>query len=319
MPAWVQAVLLGIVQGLTEFFPVSSDGHLILVPYLAGWGQEQSLAFDVALHMGTLAAMLLYFRREIVAIVLGVFGRGSADTQLARRLATFIVLGTVPVAVVGLLAQDLIGDELRHPLVAIGFLVVTAALLWLAEVLRDRRVRRAPSPEKVSSRRAWQGDWAGDVAAGEPPSLGGLPIGEDQGDPLGRNLTQIRLRHVVVVGLLQPLALLPGLSRSGSTIVGGVASGLTREAATRFSFLLALPALFGAFLVELPELSAPGPYPGSAIAAGVLAAFVAGYTAIHFLVRLVARERLTIFARYCVAAAIVAGIGYAAIGPPSTV
>src|SRR3712207_3684363 len=128
MPAWVQAVLLGVVQGLTEFFPVSSDGHLVLVPYLAGW-QTPGLAFDVALHMGTLAALLLYFRREILAIVLGVFGRGPADTALARRLAVFIVIGTIPVAVVGLLAQDLIGNELRTPLVAIGFLLVTALLL----------------------------------------------------------------------------------------------------------------------------------------------------------------------------------------------
>lgn len=318
MPAEVQAALLGIVQGLTEFFPVSSDGHLVLVPYLAGW-QTPGLSFDVALHMGTLAALLLYFRREIVAVALGVFGRGAADPALARRLAAFIVVGTLPVAVAGLLAQDLISDDLRHPLVAIGFLVVTAGLLWLAEVLRDRRVRRAPTPEQAASRRVWEGSWAGDANADEPPSLGGLPIGEDRSDPLGTTLAGIRVRHVVVIGLLQPLALLPGLSRSGSTIVGGVASGLTREAATRFSFLLALPALFGAFLVELPELGAPGPYPGTAIAAGVISAFLAGYAAIHFLVRLVARERLTIFARYCILAAVVAGIGYAAIGPPSSV
>ena len=166
---------------------------------------------------------------------------------------------------------------------------------------------------------AWTGDWAGQAPDRDAPSLGGLPIGEDEADPLGRNLAQITLAQALTVGLVQPLALLPGLSRSGSTIVGGVATGLTREAATRFSFLLALPALIGASILELPNIGAPGPYPGTAIVAGVLSAFVAGYVAIHFLVRLVARERLTMFAKYCMAAAIVSAVAYAALGPPSTV
>src|SRR3712207_1274412 len=234
MPAWVQAVVLGVVQGLTEFFPVSSDGHLVLVPYLAGW-QTPGLAFDVALHMGTFAALLLYFRREIAAVVLGVFGRGSADAALARRIALFIVLASIPVAIVGVLAQDLIGDELRSPLIAVVFLVVTALMLWGAELLRDRRVART-APHDADERRVWTGDWAGDEPPPAPPSLGGVPIGEDAADPQGDTLATISLRQALAVGLLQPLALLPGLSRSGSTIVAGIGSGLTREAATRFSF-----------------------------------------------------------------------------------
>ena len=321
MPAWVQALLLGIVQGLTEFFPVSSDGHLVLVPYLAGW-QTPGLAFDVALHMGTLAALLVYFRREIVAIVLGVLGLGAADAALSRRLAVFLVLGSVPVAVAGLLLQDLIGGALRSPLVAVGGLLVTAVLLTLAERLRDRRVARSlqARPQRVAVGAAWTGDWVGDVPApADRPDLGGLPIGADLQDPLGQTLAQIRLGQALIVGLLQPLALLPGVSRSGSTIVGGVASGLTREAATRFSFLLALPALVGAFILEAPTLTEPGPYSGSVIAVGIASAFAAGYVAIHFLVRLVARERLTLFARYCVFAAAVGGVGYLVIGPPSSV
>ncbi|MDP9405855.1 MAG: undecaprenyl-diphosphate phosphatase, partial [Actinomycetota bacterium] len=154
------------------------------------------------------------------------------------------------------------------------------------------------------------------TAAPAPPSL---PVGDDPGDPAGETLDGLDLRRALLVGVAQVVALLPGVSRSGTTIAAGVAAGLTREAAARFSFLLSLPALLGAFVLSLPELGEPGPYSGPAIAASVVAAFVSGYAAIRFLVRLLSRERLTGFARYCLFAAAVTVVGYAFLGPPSSV
>ncbi|MBA2529159.1 MAG: undecaprenyl-diphosphate phosphatase [Euzebyales bacterium] len=138
-----------------------------------------------------------------------------------------------------------------------------------------------------------------------------LPVGTDAADPRGNTLERLGAREALIVGGLQTLALLPGVSRSGTTISAGMAAGLTREAATRFSFLLSLPALVGAFSLSLDGLAAPGPYSGAAITAAVVAAFVSGYAAIRFLVKLVARDRLTGFAVYCVVAAAVGLLGTA--------
>jgi undecaprenyl-diphosphatase len=150
-----------------------------------------------------------------------------------------------------------------------------------------------------------------------------LPTGEDPGDPRARGLEGLGAGRALVIGLFQTLALLPGVSRSGSTISSGMFAGLTREAATRFSFLLSIPALVGANIVTLPELGDLGGEVGAAgwtaVAIGVLAAFGSGYFAIRYLIALVARDRLTGFARYCVAASVVGVLGYVMIGPPSAV
>ncbi len=325
MPAWLEAVILGIVQGVTEFLPVSSDGHLVIVPYLAGM-RLPGLALTVALHLGTFLAILGYFRRELWLMARGILRIGNgADELLYRRLSVYIILATVPVGVVGVVLRDVFEGLFDSPLAASAFLVVTAALLWAGELLRDRRVRRTapavqPGPT-AEPHRVWTGDWVGgdgSVATADQQVVT-VPVGDDTTDPSGRTLENMRLRDALVVGLLQPLALLPGLSRSGTTIVAGLASGLTREAATRFSFLLGLPALAGAFVVELPTLAKPGPYSGMHIAIGVATAFVAGYVAVSLLVRLVARDRLTGFAKYCLFVAAVTLIAYQFLGPPSQV
>lgn len=320
MPPWLQAIILGVVQGLTEFIPVSSSGHLVIVPYLAGW-PDPGLAFDVALHLGTALAVIVYFRRELLAMVRGfLVGGRDPDGVVYRRLGVFVLLATVPVGVAGVLLEDLVGEAFTNPLVAAGFLLVTAALLVIAEWRRSVRIKRtvqAP-PRTAMDEPVWTGDWVGDADREAGAAVGALPMGDDAEDPAGTTLDVMGLRQALAIGLAQMVALLPGVSRSGATITGGMVAGLTREAATRFSFLLSLPALLGAFVVSLPDLSEPGPYSAAAIAGGVVASFVAGYAAVRFLVALVARDRLTGFARYCVFVAVVTVIAYQFLGPPST-
>jgi undecaprenyl-diphosphatase len=321
-PTWIQAVVLGLVQGLTEFIPVSSSGHLVLVPYLLGW-ERPGLAFDVALHMGTIGAIVVYFRGELLAMLRGLLlGAKTPDGLLYRRLALFLVAATVPVALAGLAVKDAVEEVFASPLATSFFLLVTAAILIGGERLRDRRVARSglAAPSVVGADRpVWAGDWVGGVTgtpASEPGTGLTLPIGQDAGDPSGRTLDRLGLRQALVIGGAQVLALLPGVSRSGTTIMAGVAAGLTREAATRFSFLLALPALLGAGVLSLGDLREPGIYGYGDIAAGVVTAFASGYLAIRFLVALVSRDRLTPFARYVVVVAIIGAIGYLMIGPP---
>ena len=320
MPPWLEAIILGVVQGLTEFIPVSSSAHLVLVPYLAGW-EHPGLAFDVALHIGTAAAVVVYFWRELVAMARGLlFGGRDADGHIYRRLALLVLLASVPVALVGYFLEDFVGAAFEKPLVVAGLLLITAALLFAGERSRDLRVRRsqrkAAQPDR--GKPVWTGDWRGTPSpATGAGAVGVLPVGDDGEDPAGQTLDRLSLRHAVTIGLFQAVAILPGVSRSGSTITAGMMSGLTREAATRFSFLLSLPALVGAFIVSLPDLSEAGSYSGPVIAGGVLASFIAGYAAIRFLVRLVARDRLTGFARYCIFLSIVTLIAYQFLGPPS--
>jgi undecaprenyl-diphosphatase len=315
------AILLGVVQGLTEFIPVSSSAHLVLVPYLLGV-EPPGLAFDVALHLGTAAAVIVYFRAELAATIRGLLpGASGPDARLYRRLALLIVLASVPVAIVGFAFEDVFERAFASPIAASVFLFVTAAVLIIGERIRDRRVARAAAraPVAADGERIWTGDWVG----GEPDELAPtdlqpvLPVGEDPADPAGATLQGVGVGRALVIGVAQMLALFPGISRSGSTITAGMAVGLTREAATRFSFLLSLPALLGAALVSVPDLREPGQFSGAAIAAGIVAAFVSGYLAIRFLIALVARDRLTGFARYCVAAGLLGLFGYVMIGAPS--
>ena len=335
LPAWLEAVILGVVQGLTEFIPVSSSGHLVLVPYLLGW-EKSSLAFDVMLHVGTLGAVLVYFRRELIAMLQGLLGIDRSEQgRIYRRVALFIIPASVPIGIVGLTLEEQVADAFASPLVPATSLLLTAALLVATEKVRDRRVAGATvsvaSPVAADGAAAagaaadeahtWEGDWRAGAAvegAEEPATTVDLPLGEDPADPAAQPLSGLTLRAAMVAGLVQCLALLPGVSRSGSTIAGGVFAGLTREAATRFSFLLAIPALVGATILSLPDL-AEGGETAVELVGGALAAFVSGYAAVRFLVALVSRERLTGFAIYCVAASIIGFVGYAMLGPISSV
>lgn len=322
LSTWLQALVLGLVQGATEFIPVSSSGHLVLVPYLFGW-EPPGLAFDVALHLGTAAAIVLYFRAELAAMVRG-FVRPDADPdgRLYRRLGLLIVLATVPVAVVGLAAKDTVEQIFAVPQAAAGLLFGTAAILLAGEGWRSRRTRAAEAQlaaasEDEAQHRVWAGDWVGaDAAAARgDEEEHALPLGEDPGDPAGRTLPEIGVREALVVGVAQVLALLPGISRAGTTITAGMFAGMTRQASTRFAFLLALPALVGAGVVSAPDLAEPGIFGPGDIVIGVVAAFVASYLAIRFLVAFVATERLTGFAKYCIAVGVIGLLGFVMLGP----
>ncbi len=269
-PEWVQALVLGVVQGLTEFIPVSSSAHLVLVPAVAGWPRH-GLAFDVALHLGTLAALIAYYRRDLARIVLAVLGRSPAgERALYRRLLLLLVAASVPVAVAGLAFGDGVEAVFAAPVTTAWLLLVTAAVLILGERMHRWRAASCAgatnSPEVVAPNAAGSIGWS----------------------------------QALAVGAAQMFALLPGLSRSGLTISAGVAAGLPRPVATRFAFLLGLPAIAGAALVQLPQVDDLGQVSLLEVGLGVAAAAVSGYLAIALLVRLVSRAGIDRFAWYVV-------------------
>ena len=291
MPPVLEAFLLGLVQGLTEFIPVSSSGHLVLADALLGL-TDRGLAFDVALHVGTLGAVIVYFRTELLLMARAFVGLDRCpDALLYRRLGFLTVVGTIPVAIAGPLLDGVFEDAFGAPVMAASFLMVTAAVLFAGERFRDRRVAAA----------------LGVPMGGSPDAPTRLPTGKDAADPAGADLTGVGWRRALTIGVGQCVALLPGVSRSGTTIATGMAAGLTREAATRFSFLLLLPALIGAAALSVPDLaSGKGTFTPLEVTVGVLTAFVSGYVAIRFLIGLVSRERLTGFAWYCLSVGLLA-------------
>lgn len=234
-----------------------------------------------------------------------------------------LVLGSVPVALSGIFLKSLFENAFESPLLVSGFLLVTALLLSAGERVRARRVLAQDSAPRENSERAWawQGDCQGDVqreVAGVEAT--DVETGRDPEDPRGVDLGHLGVGRTLVVGVAQAFVLFPGLSRSGITITAGLFAGLTRPAATRFSFLLSLPALIGAGLVSLPDLGEEGVgYQSADIVIGVVAAFVAGYATVAWLVRLVARERLTVFVRYLVAVAMIGVFGYLMNGPLNSI
>ncbi len=261
----LQAVVLGLVQGLTEFIPISSSAHLIIVPWLLGW-PDPGLTFDVALHLGTLAALLAYFWGDWVSLLAGLLeslaGRGRARHQ-SQSLLWFILVGSVPGGIAGVLGDKYIERFFHQPssphqatpmLAIAGLMAALGLALWVGE--RHARHRRL--------------------------------------------LADLTWKDAVLIGLAQALALLPGVSRSGSTITAGLLLGLRREAAARFSFLLATPIVAGAGLKKLLDVirdssSAP---PGLATAVGFLVAAASGYLCIKYLLLYLQRRTTYIFVFY---------------------
>ncbi|MBW3606187.1 MAG: undecaprenyl-diphosphate phosphatase [Actinobacteria bacterium] len=274
------ALLLGVLQGLTEFIPVSSSGHLVLVPHFVGI-DTPGIAFGVALHLGTFAAVVLYFRTDLALLIAAVFGVGDAVlVSYYRRLAALLVLGSIPIAIIGVALRGVFEAAFASPTAAAGFLMVTGLLLLAGEAARSRRGGITGATADIDDEHTM--------------------LGHDPGDPEGLTLDAIGVRQALVIGFGQCVALFPGISRSGTTIAAGMSAGLTRPAATRFSFLLALPALIGATVVSVPDLAeGTAGFGPLALTVGIVAAFVSGYLAIRWLLALVARDRLTGFAIYC--------------------
>jgi undecaprenyl-diphosphatase len=273
-----QAALLGLLQGATELFPVSSLGHAVIIPTLLHWNYRQSdptfLPFLVLLHLGTAGALLILYWRDWVEIIRGFFSaavRGSIRAP-NERLAMLLVVGTVPTGLVGVFFQKQLQGLFANPRVAAGFLIVNGALLLGAELLRRRAERRA----RLEGR---------DRAAQEEAFI---------------DVGQLSYRAAALVGVCQVLALFPGISRSGVTMGGGLLAGLSHQEAARFSFLLATPIIAAAGVLEVPELVRPGVPIGSYLLGAVLAG-AAAYGSARFLIRYFRSGRLDPYAWYCVA------------------
>ncbi len=296
----LEAIILGLLQGLTEFLPVSSSGHLVIVPYLAGW-EQPPLAFDVAVHAATLLAVVIYFLGDLWFLATRTFGllsSGPAETSRARTTVGLLAVGTVPAAITGYLVKPIFDERLSDPRVAAVMLFVTAALLWFAETIRRRR-----------------------AAVAQGVAVKQMTAEQARLDP-GRDEGTTTYRDAIAIGVAQALAILPGISRSGATIAMGMGRGLSREGAARFSFLLAIPVIAGAFVSQLGDMTGTGldgsAYAGPALVAGVVAAGVSGYWAIRFLLKLVVDEDLLGFARYVVMLGLLTlAASFTWLGPPS--
>ncbi|MEU7875523.1 undecaprenyl-diphosphate phosphatase [Dactylosporangium sp. NPDC049140] len=275
-----EAIVVGLLQGVTELFPVSSLGHSVLLPALIGgrWARDLSvsapespyLAFVVGLHVATALALLVFFWRDWLRILAG-FATSLRYRRIVtpeERLAWMIIVATIPVGVTGLLLEHTFRTVLGRPAPAAAFLAVNGIVLLGAERLR----RAAPAADRTT------------------------------GDPDDR-LASGSFARALQIGCAQILALLPGISRSGATMGAGLLKGLSHEDAARFSFLLATPVILAAGVLKLPDLFGPlGAGIHGQVLAGSVASFAAAYVAVRFLTRYFERRTLTPFAWYCIGA-----------------
>ncbi|HXM58585.1 MAG TPA: undecaprenyl-diphosphate phosphatase [Candidatus Dormibacteraeota bacterium] len=277
-----QALFIGLLQGATELFPVSSLGHAVLLPSLLHWPFDQAnetfLPFLVLLHLGTATALLILYRREWVRITAGFFRaafRGRIEGP-DERLAMLLALGTIPGGAIGLLFIQPLTRNFAEPRVAAVMLVVNGLILIGAELLRRRSERSGVSRE------------------------------EQEHD--FKDVSEISVKAAAVVGLAQVLALVPGISRSGVTITGGLLAGLRHQDAAKFSFLLATPIIAAAGVLEVPKLfQQPEGMSGGTLAVYVLSAVLAGiaaYASARFLIRYFKSGRLDPYGVYCIAAGV---------------
>jgi undecaprenyl-diphosphatase len=259
MTFW-QSIILGVVQGATEFLPISSSGHLVLVPWLLNWNLDPAAAFifDVLVQWGTLLAVITYFFQDLIdiirAVLRGLIKGEPFNTPLAKR-GWLLVLASVPAALLGVLAKSSVEAAFANPRIVSLFLLATAAILFASERIGKQR----------------------------------------------RDLDQITSLDALIIGLAQSLALFPGISRSGSTIAGGLTRDLTRADAARFSFLMSVPVMIGAGLITLLDLAnMPGASDQlTSLALGFISAAVVGYLSIRWLLNYLSRRPLTIFIIYC--------------------
>ena len=257
----IQAIIIGLVQGLTEFLPVSSSAHLIFTQQALGLS-DVGLAFDVLLHVGTLVAVVAYFFSDIISMIKGFFlslidlkdGKFMEEVRRDpyKKLAWLTIIATIPVGIVGVLFNDLVESLFTGITVPAFFLLITGCLLYVSQRMNS----------------------------------GGI------------DLSNITLKEALIMGCGQALAVMPGLSRSGTTIAAGLFSGLDKEFAAKFSFILSIPAILGAGVFQLKDLSG-GNMEIEACIAGFIVAVISGYLAISVLLKLIREKSLDIFAYYC--------------------
>ncbi|HEY1163240.1 MAG TPA: undecaprenyl-diphosphate phosphatase [Candidatus Dormibacteraeota bacterium] len=277
-----QALFMGLLQGATELFPVSSLGHAVLIPSLLHWSFKQSdpsfVPFLVLLHLGTAGALLFIYRSQWVDIIKGFFTaalRGGIETP-TERLAMLLMVGTIPAAILGVFFETRIKSLFASPYVAAGFLIVNGILMLSFEQIRRRAERNAVLDSK--------------------PRI--------EQEERFAEAERISFPAAALVGACQALAFLPGISRSGVTIGGGLMAGLRHQEAARFSFLLATPVILAAGVLEVPQLFASGVPVGEYIASALLAG-AAAYVSARFLLRYFRSGRLDPYGFYCIAAGLV--------------
>jgi undecaprenyl-diphosphatase len=281
--SYPRAIVLGLLQGVTELFPISSLGHTVILPGLLGWHIHQSdpyfLDFLVATHLATAIVLLLFFWRDWVRILQGLGrslrDRGIGEEDTDAKLGWLLVVGTIPAGLLGLLLQDTLRKAFASPQIAAGFLIANGVLLFGAEMLR----RRAPKTAQ---------------------------------DDDVRIAHTVSFRDATVIGTIQSLALIPGFSRSGASMGGGLFVGLSHKDAARYAFLLATPLIGAAALLKLPELfgHAGDGVRGQALVASLCSALTA-FLAVKFLMRYFETKTLTPFAVYCLAAGIACTLYFA--------
>ena len=253
---WIQALVLGIVQGLTEFLPISSTAHLRIIPNLLGW-QDPGTEFSAVIQLGTLQAVILYFWNDVISLsraaMVSLWNRNLFETS-ESKLAWSIATGTIPVVVAGLVFKDIIKTDARELWLVGTALIILSIGLYAAERFSQ----------------------------------------------LNRQIGELNFLQIQLIGITQALALIPGCSRSGSTIMGGLIVGLKREEAARFSFLLGIPAILGSGIYELAELLETGINSSDYLnlIVGVFASFVVGYLSIEFLLRFLRIHGTLVFVIY---------------------
>lgn len=258
----IKAIILGIVQGLTEFLPVSSSGHLAITQSLLKVPEDRILFFSVMLHFGTLISVLFVYSQDIVNIIVEflkmlkefITGKGIKLQNQYRKLGLFIIVATIPTGLMGVIFKDLIAGLFISQLIVGLALMVTGTLLWMAEKIHKGQ----------------------------------------------KNVNQMKWTDAALVGTFQGLAITPGISRSGSTIVGSLLLGFNKELATKFSFLISIPAILGATVFEVKDVLEVGlgDFSLGIILAGVLSAFLAGLLAIKTLINFIKKEKLYYFSYY---------------------
>ena len=252
---FLEAVMLAIIQGLTEFLPVSSSGHLVLAQHWFGTFNETNLLYDIMLHLATVMAIMVYFRQDITTLVLGTFGFPTNGQSIfageERKTLGLVILASIPTAALGLTIEQIGIQIIGHPGLVGGFFILTGIVLWIG-----------------------------------------------RGGQVGRGMKDMTPIDAIVVGVIQGIAVFPGISRSGATIAGGLWLGFDRELAARFSLLISIPAILGATALEGVKAigqiqSSLGPF-----IVGMIVAAVVGYLAISLILRLVRQDRFYRFSYY---------------------
>lgn len=254
-----EAAALGVVQGLTEFLPVSSSAHLVIAQSMMPNFQQPGVAFDVALHVGTLGAVILYYFRDIArmveSFVLLLRRKTGGDPLHAsnNRMTGLVVLGSIPTAIIGLTAKDWVEHAFQSVTLVAGALLITGVLLWLSDMVRSAT----------------------------------------------RKEGELTMRDSLLIGVVQGVAIVPGISRSGSTITTGLFMGIAAQDAAKFSFLLSIPAILGATMLSFRDLESLASSEYAAYAIGAVVSMFTGFAAIRVLIEFAKRQKLRLFAYYC--------------------